>query len=325
MVWHLKLSIIITLLVFLPSTSVSQNENLSENKVDTDYKILQLNLGKNGTLTYMESNSTKTIVLNITTNVYNEIKNLQNCRSEDTLCDVIPLLTKIIELLSKENGDSWNNISTLFTAIVPSATGAVVTLIVTRSWQIRSAKIQMKKEVLEIFSKSAYSQYVIIHQLIGKIFTQYGRYAPEEYDEKEGISHVKFAWPKNENELPSIVFREEMKKMQERLDDSKHIHEPLFISLLHLYYRNDKLLDEYKKISINIGKLKNYIYTIVDSKNKEDFVLNYNNYYTKHRQTRKQLNDFRRKLIFGEIIIHVNEKSQNDFTTKNLNSDKNSV
>jgi len=191
---------------------------------------------------------------------------------------------------------------------IPTIIVAVMAPRVTKSWQFRATKINMKKEVLESFAKSATYQANAMHQFIGRLLNYYGKHDLKGYDEEKGISSIKFTVPSDPKLLPNKLFNEGLSRLQEQLDQSKLIYEPIFVSLLHLYYRRQDFIDEYIEIQKKLGKLKNIVYNLVDVTTAGEMSSLGEPYYVLFREIKDMIPKLREKLVTGEIIIPEKEK-----------------
>ena len=187
--------------------------------------------------------------------------------------------------------------------VAPIIIGVVTAKTITKSWQFRSAKIKMKKEVLEVYAQSAIFQSITMHQYLGNFLNFYGERKPEEYDEDQGMSTVVISKSKFNEFPPSKKFAQDIIEMQKRLDHSKLESEPKLLSLIHLYYRNPDLLKEYFDIQIKVGKLKNFVYGFLNSETADEAAP----YYKKYTEILLELKDMnynlREKLVEKKIQI----------------------
>lgn len=203
----------------------------------------------------------------------------------------------------------------LILVIIPTILGVILAPRLTKSWQFRSAKIQMKKEVLEYFSKSGINQIISLHQFMGRIMITYGTYDIEKYDMTTGFSTLKFTIPSgDESKLPKNLLKEEFLRLQSQYDESKLIHEPKFISLMELYYRDKTLGIEYFEIQKKIGKLKTIVYSMMNSTKTEELEKLSKVYDEIYPEFKTLTPKLRNRLITQEIIIP--EKELTKQTTK---------
>ena len=186
---------------------------------------------------------------------------------------------------------------------IPVGVGAILTHLVTRKWQTRSAKIKIKKEILESFAKSAQYQKNALHQFIGLFLRTYGNAKKDEYDfEKGTLFSINTTLRKDE--IPKYRLQKEYDQMNQLYDKSKLSEETVFISLISLYYRDKDLNDDYMQIQKEIGYIRNIIYELMQDHEKgEDFMKLSSEYNKKLSELNKSISSFGGKLIQKDIII----------------------
>jgi len=95
----------------------------------------------------------------------------------------------------------------------------------------------------------------------------------------------------------------ELIKMQDQIDSVRIADEPKFLSIFRLYYKDEKLADEFFDIESHLGYLTNFLYRMVNAENEHEFREMYSNYNEEFKKILKMTKQFNKKLIDGEIQV----------------------
>ena len=151
--------------------------------------------------------------------------------------------------------------------LIPVVTGAILAPIITRTWQTRSSKIKIKKEILESFAKSAQYQKNLLHQFIGLFLRTYGKAKKDEYVFEKGTL-FSLNITISRDEIPKYKLKKEYEQMNQLYEKSKISEETVFISLITLYYQDTDLTKEYMQIQKDVTYIRNIIYELMQDHEK---------------------------------------------------------
>ena len=187
--------------------------------------------------------------------------------------------------------------------IIPVGVGAILAPIITRKWQTRSAKIKIKKVILESFAKSAQYQKNTLHQFLGLFLRTYGNVNKNEYDFETGtLFDLKV--PLTGNDIPKYKLQKEFEKMNQRFEESKISSESEFLSLILLYYRDDDLIKNYLQITKETTYIWNIMYELMQVQEKgEKYQELLEDYKKKFSSINKSIGSFAHKIVKQDIKI----------------------
>ncbi len=186
--------------------------------------------------------------------------------------------------------------------LIPVAVGGTLTPIITRKWQTRSAKIKIKKEILESFSKSAQYQKNVLHQFVGLFSRTYGNADRTKYGGGQ-TSFESSSIPLSGDESPKIKLQDDYKKMNQRYEKSKLSDETVFISLLRLYYRDESIVNEYVKIQEQIGYQRTMVYDLMQDHDLTGYEELMKEYNEKLKILLDALKDFSKRIVEKDITV----------------------
>ncbi len=145
------------------------------------------------------------------------------------------------------------------------------------SWQKRNEKSKIKRQILDEYEKSVKYYRAYLYVFIRKILNPISAYTNVS-DKKTKNEYIKL-----QENIHTVEF-----------SGSK------FISSLRLYYQNEDLIDEYRKIMDHLGSMSLIIEQIID-KNSNDNTKNFENFLELEKQSREILQKFETKLITLEL------------------------
>jgi len=186
--------------------------------------------------------------------------------------------------------------------LIPVAVGGTLIPIITRKWQTRSAKIKIKKEILESFSKSAQYQKNVLHQFVGLFGRTYGTADRTKYGGGQ-TSFESSSIPLSGDESPKIKLQDDYKKMNQRYEKSKLSDETVFISLLRLYYRDESIVNEYVKIQEQIGYQRTMVYDLMQDHDLTGYEELMKEYNEKLKILLDALKDFSKRIVEKDITV----------------------
>jgi len=194
-------------------------------------------------------------------------------------------------------------IKDVFLVLIPVVVGAILAPIITRKWQTRSEKIKTKKEMLEIFAKGYPRQNDIYNNFFGLFNRTYGKMNKDEYDFEHGSTLFEFNVPLTGERRPQILLKEEYKKMESLIENSK-LNETLFQSLIEVYYRDNDFQHDFGKIAIKTGYIRNLINNLMqDQEDPEKYKKIISEFTKEHAEVNKLIANFVRKLVQSDIKI----------------------
>lgn len=179
---------------------------------------------------------------------------------------------------------------------IPTGVGALTSKLVTNSWQIRNDKIKMKAEVIDAFRNSAKLTFNLQYGFVYRIVLRYGDVLDFDNMPQTGNIEFKVNFPTSREEQPHQQFHKEFEKVELDLIQTR-LNGSNFISLLRLYYRDEKLLDEYRILRRHTGQLWFIANKILNADSVQTFVAAVKEYESKQHEVRNLTRELEQKLI----------------------------
>jgi len=186
---------------------------------------------------------------------------------------------------------------------IPVIVGSILAPTITRKWQTRSAKIKIKKEILESFAKSAQYQKNTLHQFVGLFIRTYGKADKDKYDSESGISSFTLTVPLSGDDTPKSKLKNDYEQMNHRYDESKLSDETVFISLIRLYFRDEDIVNQYLEIQKKIGYLRNFLYDLMQDHELGEYQKLAEDYHKEFAVLNNALKDFSKKIVEKDITV----------------------
>lgn len=184
---------------------------------------------------------------------------------------------------------------------IPVVVASILVPKITHNWQIHSAKIITKKEILATFGKSAIRSKNLLHQFLGIYLRTYGSTTAESYD--EGTANYDLVIPTEGDERPSIKLKKEFEEVLSEVSKTKLNDEPFLIAMLRLYYRDEEIIEEYTEIQKRIGYLKTLVIELIEHKEMGKLQTLGNDYTKKLEELNDKLKKFSKKIIEKDITV----------------------
>ena len=187
----------------------------------------------------------------------------------------------------------------LILIIVPTVAGAIMSKILTGSWQKRKEIVEMKKSIISKLDLSLHEHNMDLRFFVSEVAKQYFDRSSEKYiPEKDKMEYTSTKpLPKKISEMPEQKFADEFKKLMKR-DLETHKNYGIFISDLRLYYNHEQLSS--KAIGYYRKEWKNLLKEFEDfmtSKNHKEFNEHYDKFFEKSKDLGDKLIKFRLELI----------------------------
>jgi len=186
---------------------------------------------------------------------------------------------------------------------IPVLMGSILAPYISRSWQTRSAKIKIKKEILESFAKSAQYQKNTMHQFLGLFVRTYGNADSDKYNWERGSSSFTLTVPISGDDSPKSKLKNDYEQMNRRYEESKLSDETVFISLIRLYYRDENIIKQYLEIQKKIGYNRNILYELMQDREQGELEKMLKEYNKKIVILNNALKDFSKKIIEKDITV----------------------
>jgi len=186
---------------------------------------------------------------------------------------------------------------------IPSLVGLFGSKWITQTWQERSTKIKMRKEVLEAFGNSTIQYKNAIHQFIETFLETYGKRDFKKYSKEKGVSTFDMTFPTEEHLKPRVLLKEEIHNLKQQMNSCKIVNEPNFISLFRLYYRDNEVEKLFHEIEKSLVLMKNAVFALIDAESLEVVKKTESVYREAYKETMKVIKKFTKNLTEKEIYI----------------------
>jgi len=185
--------------------------------------------------------------------------------------------------------------------VAPIIIGAVVTHLLTKTWQDYKHKINLKDDILKSFQESAWNIHNLQIAFMLKIVRKYLA-----NNSLEAIEDIKFTtdmleFPdKKSEDIPEIFFKNDLKTLQDKIDNGRYLSH-IFVSKMQLYLDDGKMFVKYQKIRDDARILSDILLLIFKSKLVSEFARNIDDFNKKRACVRNDIVKFEKTLVDSKI------------------------
>lgn len=189
----------------------------------------------------------------------------------------------------------------VFLVAIPVGIGVITSKWITSSWQIRSAKIIMKKEVLENFQKSSKRIFVLIDTFTLNVANHYADYhnitqLPTTGKIEMGVSK----FPTKPEEQPLQLFGQEYKDLQKEIEKTR-FDSSKFLSSLRLYYNSEELEKKFQDIAHRLRFLLYIVEILLKTTDEKTFTSTGKLYTEKSDEIKILIKNLENELISSKL------------------------
>ncbi len=158
--------------------------------------------------------------------------------------------------------------------LIPTLTITLGSKLIINSWQKRNEKTKIKRQILDEYEKSAKYMRACLYNFIRKMSDPF----------REGMT------------LDDKVLKQEFFKLQDKIDTVEFSASKL-ISSLRLYYQNENLVREYRKILKHLSEMSLTVFLIIHSNSTKVYQENRKRFSELEEKSKELLQEFEMKLI----------------------------
>ncbi|MEO9277922.1 MAG: hypothetical protein ABI340_09125 [Nitrososphaera sp.] len=209
--------------------------------------------------------------------------------------------TQITHTKDSPNYIDYQFLETIILIIIPIGGSAFIAKWITNSWQIRSAKIQMKKEVLKSFQKSSKRIFVLIDTFVLNIADHYADYHNLSQLPTTGKIEMSISnFPSKAEEQPLQVFGKEYDEIKKEIEKTR-FDSSKFLSNLRLYYNSEELEKKFQDIAHQLKYLLYVAERTLKANDAKSFTNTIDSYIKKSDEIKKLIKDLEKDLISSKL------------------------